>query len=213
MDGATALAELKHVLYESPYDGAWTEDMLRGYLSEGQDKFCEDVGLFIDPTSYSITTSAGVQDYKLNPRIIRVFDARIALHPPLVRYDAKHGAVLYSEDNTAQPQYFRTDYAPGYIRFTPIPDGTYTVKFRVWRYAKRSFEDLEEFEIPAQFHRACIEYAAYKALSHHDMELQDSIKATDHLSAYQMYVQRGKDWLHHVVGVEYETVPNQLYVV
>jgi hypothetical protein len=214
VDGQTALKELKHVLYESDYDGAWTEPLLISYLSEGQDRFCEDTGVIIDPVSYAFDTVVDQASYALGPRVIRVLDVHINGRP-LIQYDAKHGNIVRHSGPSegAQPTYFRTDWAPGYITLTPVPQDVFHVELRVWRYAKCSFEDREEFEIPSQFHRACIEYAAYKALSHHDMELQDPIKAKDHYANYTMYVARAKEWLHQLRGAQYETVPNQQYVV
>lgn len=214
MDGTEALAELKHVLYESSYDGAWPDTLLMGYLSEGQDKFCEDTGLFIDPVSFTITTEPGVATYKLNSRIMRVLNASIEGRE-LIRYDAKHGNVVRNEQGSggAEPTFFRTDLAPGHITFASLPQAEFQVLLRVWRYSRCALEETGEFEIPIQFRRGCIEYAAYKALNHHDMELQDPVKARDHLSSYGMYVSRAKEWVHQLLGAEYEVVPNQSYVV
>lgn len=214
MDVSEALAELRHVLYESSYDGAWSDILLTSYLSEGQDRFCEDVGLFIDPVSFKITTEAGVDSYKLNSRIIRVLNARIG-NRELTRYDEKHGNVVRGQygGGGIEPEFYRTDVAPGYITFASLPQDAYTVHLRVWRYALCPLEESGEFELPYQFRRACIEYAAYKALNHHDMELQDPIKARDHYQIYRDYVARGKDWIHNLLGATYEVVPNQQYVV
>jgi hypothetical protein len=217
VDFEEALGRLKKVLYESDYDGAWGDETLVSYLSEGQDRFCEDTGLIIDP-NISFQTEAGVDSYALPSYVKRVLDVHIN-GLPLTQYDAKHGNVTHHHLGTnaltgdVMPAFYRTDWAPGYITLTSTPRDVYTVNLRVWRYPKRTFEDCERFEIPARFHMACIEWAAYKALNHHDMELQDPIKGRDHYGNYMMYVARAKEWLHQLRGQKYELIPNQQYVV
>jgi len=46
-------------------------------------------------------------------------------------------------------------------------------------------------EIVNRLQRACVEWAAYKALMHHDSETQDPIKASEHLAAFNAYVLDG----------------------
>jgi len=46
-------------------------------------------------------------------------------------------------------------------------------------------------EINSRVQRACIEWASFKALSHHDMDYQDKIKAGDHENNFKSYVNDG----------------------
>ena len=215
------LKELKHVLYESPYDGFWTDSMLLGYMSEGQDRFCEDTGYFVDPTAYSFPTVVDVQSYAISPRIIRVmdvYDAGRALRryeeqskdswqdPPLIQY----------QPNNQQLRGFQTDFAPGYVTLWPVPVDVRTLTMRVWRYPLKPLceQGLNTgVEIPIQFARGIIEYAAYKAYSHHDQELQDTLKASDHFLAYQYYVDRGEESFRRLRGSETRVGPSPVYVV
>ena len=55
---------------------------------------------------------------------------------------------------------------------------------------------------PPRLRRACVEWAAYKAFMHHDMETQDPVKAGDHLNAYKMYASDGRTHFRRVHGLE-----------
>ena len=214
------LKELKHVLYESPYDGFWTDSMLLGYLAEGQDRFCEDTGYFVDPNEYTITTEEDVASYPFSSRIIRIMDVYDG-DRALRRFEEQSKASWKNPDlteyevNQTRLWGFQTDFAPGYVTIWPVPKDVRTLTLRVWRYAKKSLcESLQtQVEIPLQFARAIIEYAAYKAYSHHDQELQDTLKATDHFTAYQYYVDRGEESFRRLRGAEQRVGPSPVYVV
>ena len=215
------LKELKHVLYESPYDGFWTDSMLLGYMAEGQDRFCEDTGYFVDPQTYTITTAVDTQSYPISSRIIRVMDVYDAGRP-LRRYEeqSKEGwqnpQLFEYQSNTQRVWGFQTDFAPGYVTLWPIPQDVRTLTMRVWRYPLKHLCESgvnTEVEIPSQFARAIIEYAAFKAYNHHDQELQDMLKASDHFAAYQYYVDRGEESFRRLRGAEMRVGPSPVYVV
>jgi len=217
---AALLKELKHVLYESPYDGFWTDSMLVGYLSEGQDQFCADTGYFVDPVNYRITTVVDQQSYEISDRIIKVLNVYDAGRP-LTRFEEQSKAAwtnpaLFEYDvPTMRLQGFQTDYAPGYVTLWPAPSDVRTLTMRVWRYARRALCQNAQIrvEIPSQFDRAIVEYAAWKALNHHDQELQDTLKAGDHYAAYKEYVRRGEQAFLQLRGSETRIGPNPAYVV
>lgn len=215
------LKELKHVLYESPYDGFWTDDMLLGYMAEGQDRFCEDTGYFVDPLTYTIATVVDQANYKISDRIIRVMDLYDG-DRPLRRFEEqskegwKNPPLFEYEPNYQRLWGFQTDFAPGYVTLWPIPKDVRTLTMRAWRYALKSLcEDgiHTELEIPVQYGRAVIEYAAYKAYSHHDQELQDTLKAGDHFAAYRYYADRGEESFRRLRGAETRVGPSPVYVV
>lgn len=210
--------ELNHLLYESAYDGAWPKAMLMRYLEEGEDQFCRDTGFFVDPTTYSVTTEEGETSYLLDSRIIKVMNAYVDGRE-LGRFEQQDvvpaiPAALQVEDR--HPRFFQTDHHLGHITFWPTPDDAFTVNLRVWRRSRiplcQKFEH-DEPEIPAHLHRALVEWAAYKALNHHDMELQDPIKAADHFAAYMNYVERGRDAFWQLRGAGHRVGPNPAYVV
>jgi len=209
--------ELSHVLYDSPYDGAWPKAMLMRYLEEGEDQFCRDTGFFVDPLNYTVTTVAAQRDYLLDPRIIRVLNVYGADHRELAESDEQsvHPDLDWDVTEPA-PRLYRTDFAPGYLTLWPVPTDVQTLTMRVWRLSSKRLcekNEHEEPEVPSHLQRALVEYAAWKAMNHHDMELQDPIKASDHYQAYQEYVRRGRDAFHQIRGVERRVGPARCYVV
>jgi len=97
------------------------------------------------------------------------------------------------ESDTGQVGYWQADYENGFIKLLPTPNTTQTLTLRVWRYSRTALDATGgEPEIPVQFQRACVEYAAYKAMMHHDMEQQDKVKASDHYTAFKLYCAEGK---------------------
>lgn len=68
-------------------------------------------------------------------------------------------------------------------------------------------------EIPEQFHLAMVEYAAFKAFGDHDRELQDPVKAADHLANFKGYVRDGRQAYRRLTGEEVTCAPSPLYAV
>lgn len=219
MTRAEMLAELWDVLNVSLTSvvnntDAWTEARLLGYLSEGQDKFCEKTGYFKDTSTHSITLETGVSVYDIPDRIIEIFDiwnGTVKLKKTLV-----DDYVIEPEwpptSATGMPISWRADQETGTIMFNTAPtadENGDVLTLQVWRY---SVYDLAGDgavpgtaalpEIPSRFHRACIEWAAYKALMHHDLETQDPVKAADHKDAFKEYVRDGKAALRRAHGAE-----------
>lgn len=219
------LAELRAVLDDEIANYGWSDIILLPYLAEGQDVFCEETGYFTDATTYTITTEAGVASYSLSDRVIKVLD---------IYYGTKKLGKFQEEDKTVvvppgfpqtfvasqtTPYAWQADYATGNVTLYPTPDGVYTLTLRVWRYAINDLAgddingDPAQPEIPSALQRACVEYAAYKALMHHDKEQQDPVKAREHYSAFMMYVHRGKNALNRRQATEIRVGGNPLYVV
>lgn len=210
MNRATMLSELREVLNDSATNGLWLESTLLGYLAEGQDVFCEKTGYFTDITTHTITLATNTAVYAIPARIIQVLDiynGRIKLGKILPDDVTYLGNEWYFDPNrTGMPTHWRTDKATGSIELTPTPTATENgtiFTLQVWRYSEDALDDTDkEPEIPARFRRACIEWAAYKAFNHHDMEEQDPIKAADHLRAFNAYVREGKIALQRIQNME-----------
>ena len=114
----------------------------------------------------------------------------------------------------------------GTITLYPVPtaaDNGDVYALQVWRYSRYDLAgdgaapegggdapDAEP-EIPSRFHRACVEWAAYKAFMHRDVETQDSIKAADHLNAFKMYVSDGVTTLRRYQNQEVRVGTNPAY--
>ena len=217
MTKAELLAELNLILDDTV--GSCSSDLLcppaqkYRWLSEGQDKFCEDTGFFIDITNaaFQITLVAGQRDYELDDRIIKVLelwdDTRFI--PPLDRpYRSDMSTLLVGEGT---PQAWLCDREPGKITIYPVPTEVKTLQMKVWRYPMTALTDGEP-EIPSRLQRACVEWAAYKVLLMHDAELRNKAKAIEHLSNYQQYVADGVKYLRRLKGVDLQFGCDPIYL-
>lgn len=227
---ATMLTELQSVLRSNPSFADWSQSILLGYLAEGQDRFCEKTGYFIDLSSFSITLQTGVSVYAIPDRIIQI----IAIWNGTFKLQKVDTGNVFSTDSwfqstaTGPPTAWQTDQETGVITVYPTPtaneNGT-VLPLQVWRY---SLYDLAgdgpapegggdasdaEPEIPSRFQRACIEWAAYKAFNHRDIETQDPVKAADHLKAFDMYVNDGIAAMRRFHGIETRVEPSPVYLV
>ena len=217
MNRSQMLAELRDVISDLSVAGSWSDTRLLGYLSEGQDKFCEDTGYFGDITNYSLTLATGTAMYAIPPRAIQVMDIwdgtkRLGkvLSDRVVAQDTELFAL--GSTATGRPSHWQTDQTTGFIKLTPTPtlaENGVILTLHVWRHSRYDLAGdgatagvPAEPEIPSRFHRACIEWAAYKAFMHHDVEAQDPVKAGDHLQAYRVYVSDGKNALRRIQNME-----------
>lgn len=221
------LARLKELLDESVIDPGWVESTLMSYLAEGQAKFCEDTGFFIDKTNFTIDTEIGTSVYALDERIIKVLGV----------YDGTTRLGKYGERDTepapgmgnltfdfssptGDAQAWNPEEVPGSLVLYPTPTTVRTLTLRVWRYPLYALDDDDidgegtpaSPEIPSRFHRACIEWAAYVALTHHDKELEDPIDAGKHLTAYNRYVTEGKIAFNRLRGTSVNVSPSSVYI-
>lgn len=193
MNRARMLAEAKEVLNDAEVDGVIGEQTLLGYLAEGQDEFCERTGYFRDKTNFSITLATDTSEYSIPDRvyqIIDIWDGTSRLEKVLT------GETIEESSAAGPPNRWQTDTETGQIKLDPTPtsdENGDTLTLQVWCYSLIDLAaDGGEPEIPSQFHRACIEWAMYKAFNHHDMETQDPVKAADHYASFKHYVRRGK---------------------
>jgi hypothetical protein len=219
MTRAEMLAELKAVLRETSFDAAWGDLLLLSYLSEGQDKFCEDTGYFVDQTNYNITTVVGTANYAMDARIHKVLDifygsTRLGKFQQSDLYDGFDETSEQFPSETSDSYAWQADNDTGYITLYPVPTSIRTLRLRVWRYARTALDaTLGEPEIPARFHRAPIHWAAFRALTHHDMEQQDKVKAGDHLAIYTSIKNEGRTAFERISNREVSMSPSPIYVV
>ena len=216
------LVELQEVLGESniPY-GSWEEITLLRYLAEGQDKFCEQTGFFTDLTNFTLTLQTGIAVYAIPDRVIQVLDiwdgtrklGKVRTGNIYTTQDALYG---YTEE-TGVPTHWQTDLATGSIQLFPTPtaaENDEVFLLQVWRYSLYDLAGTGAVpegggaappaapEIPPRFQRACIEWAAHKALIHHDLDTQDKVKSDDHLRFFNGYVADGRTALQRLHNQE-----------
>jgi len=228
MTVAEALTELKTVLRETTYDAAWGDTLLRSYMAEGQDKFCEGTGFFQDFTEDTITLVEDQTLYAVPTRAIEVLDiwdgtTRLGKFREEDRgHITRTWTPTESIQRSGSPLAWQTDRTTGYINFDSAPTAAQagnTLDVFVWRYSTYDLTNLDigegvpaPIEIPTAFHRSVIEYAAFKALSHHDMEQQDKIKAQDHFAEFKVYLRDGKRAMQRYHGLETRIGTDQSYV-
>lgn len=210
---AEMLPELREVLGDTVAPYAWSDAVLNGYLAEGQDVFCEKTGFFVDRTNYTITTVEGQKSYPLDDRIIRVLEVWDGTRR-LSRFtenDRPSGSSVTPENT--DPQHWQTDAETQALTLFEAPVAGVVLTLRVWRYSRVSMADSPavEPEIPTRFHRACVEYAAFKAYSHHDREREEKVKASDHLAIFADYCTHGRMAFLRIQGDETRVIPNPLY--
>ena len=222
MNRVSMLAVLREVLNDVSADfRSWSDARFLMYLSEGQDKFCEETGFFRDASTHSLTLVAGTAFYAIPARVIQVldiYDGTRKLGKVLTggTYDVESGTD-FTNATPGRSQQWQTDVESGLIQIKPTP-GTEqagsTLSLRVWRYSTKDLADVgAEPEIPSRFHMAPIEWAAYRALMHHDEETQDPVKARDHLDAFtRIYVPDGRRAFDRLHNVEVRASVNPAYV-
>lgn len=191
------LKELRFVLNAPGTDVTWTDFTLLGYLAEGQDVFCEDTGYFVDLSNFTITLETGVAVYSIPDRVIQILNIWDGTRK-LSKLDT--GEEFYGDVIAGAPEVWRTDKETGSLQFDREPTSAEngdSYVLQAWRYSLYDLAGVDDDgaaaqpEIPSRFHRACIEWGAYKAFDHHDMETQDPVKARDHKDNFDMYVKQG----------------------
>lgn len=225
------LTELRDLVDESATDAKVREATLLSYLAEGQDKFCEETGYFRDIANYTLTLQTNVAVYAIPARAIQVLDIWDGTRK-LGHFEERDRAAVATDWDPAQavsatgkPNAWQTDRTTGYVTFDKTPtaaeNGT-VLTLHLWRYSRYALDDdavpvqpsgttTAEPEIPNRFHRACIEWAAYKVFMHHDKEIQDPVKASDHLAAFNAYVLAGKVALRRYQNLETRVGTNSAY--
>lgn len=214
MTRAEMLAELRAVIDEDVVVSEWAQATLLRYIAEGQDKFCEETGFFVDATNYDITLATNTSVYTIPDRIIQVLDIWDGTRKLTKLLE---GEEFLTDDSTGVPAEWRADWQTGTVKVSPTPTAAQnnaTLTLRVWRYSQYDLAGLgavpqgggtaspAEPELPSRFHRACIEWAAYKAFSHHDAETQEPIKAADHEANFWKYVSDGRAFFRRYHNIE-----------
>jgi len=228
MTRAEMLKELKAILRETSVDAAWGDTLLLRYMSEGQDKFCEETGFIIDNTTYTVTLVEGQKSYLLSDRVIKVLNVlnsttMLGKFQETDTYTQKFFSQEFPEQNTS-PYAWQLDKATGYLTFYTAPlaaDAGTELTLRVWCYPTYELSNNDtdglgtnaEPEIPNRFHSAPIHWAAYKALNHHDFEQEDQIKARDHKLIWDEYVMNGRTMFENMTDRQYQIAPSPIYTV
>ena len=117
MNRTTMLATLREVLNDASTSfNSWSDARLLMYLSEGQDKFCEETGYFRDASSFTLTLESGTATYAVPSRIIELIGVYNGTKP-LTKL-VTNGAFLESDTRVAGETQLHTliDIALNYIK-------------------------------------------------------------------------------------------------
>jgi hypothetical protein len=205
-----ALSELRVTLRDVDAPYGWQDSELKGWLSEGQDKFCEATGMFIDATSYTIPTVQGTATYAMSARVIELLELWTTSGYLTEIKNPQRFKELMLDATQGEPKFYSLDYIPGSITVFPIPDAVYTLRMRVWRKSLVS-TTLEIADESAQ--RAPIEYAAKKAYNIQDAELNDPQAAAKHEAEYKRYCTEAKRAIDRKAAYAPQGGCNPSYVV
>ena len=228
MTRAEALTELYDVINVSSANSPFSEARLIGYLAEGQDKFCEETGFFRDYASHTLTLETDTAVYAIPDRVIQVLDIWDGTRRLGKFMEKERGQRELDWDpsesvpRTGLPYAWQSDRSTGFVSFDAVPTAAENGKelqLAVWRYSTFDLADndidgedtVAPFELATRFQRSCIEWAAYKAFNHHDMETQDPVKAKDHLKAFNDYVFDGRRAMRRLSGLESRVGIDQAY--
>lgn len=214
MTKAELLTELRQVIDDTVRPFGWSDTRLSLFLAEGQDRFCEQTGYWIDRTTFTLTLVDGQQAYPIDSRIINIKSIWDGVRK-LTRFteeDKGTKDIDFSAAEDQRPNNYQLDGATGTITFLePVLVGV-VLTIRAHRKSLVSLTAGDP-EIPENLQLGLVEYAAYKAFSDHDRELQDPIKAKDHYANFKMYVREGQRLYRRLTDEYTDIVPNPLYVV
>lgn len=208
--------ELRSRLSDDVAPYKWSDAFLLSVLAEGQDKFCEETGYFVDFSNYAVTLQTGVAVYAVPTRAIEVLDIWDGTRRLGKYQESDRSAVTQDWDpavsasQSGRPQRWQTDRSTGSITFDRVPtavENGVVLQLRVWRYSRYALDGdgpvanvVAEPEIPSRFHRAPIEWAAFKAYTDHDAEKADRVKAETHERNFAAYCRDGKRALQRIQG-------------
>jgi len=210
------LTELREAVDDTAAPYMWSETRLRGFLSEGQDKFCEDTGLFVSLTP--LILEEGKRDYDIPSRTIEVLEVFNGARP-LRKWQT--GQIPGLEPGAGMPSAWQADAATGLLRFDRTPTAAQAgaeLTLRRWHYSDTPLSSSVDGvaaapQLPERLQRACIEWAAYKLLRFHDAEVEGSPEALEHLQAYRDYVSEGKKWQRRHSSFEMSVGATPAYMV
>lgn len=221
------LAELRRTIDDVSGRERWGDLELLGWMAEGQDIFCEETGYFVDVTTHTIDTVVDQPRYIIPDRLIQVLDIfygtrRLGRYQEYIKTLPAQPDQSFVFNPTGQTPYvWQADQETGLITLIPTPQEVITLNLRVWRYSEFALDATDvdgqgtdaSPEIPARFHRACIQYAAFMAYGGHDAEEGETTKADDHLRRFNKYVSDGKKAKRRFQSEETTVNGNPSYVM
>lgn len=200
-------------------DRLWDDETLVTYINDAYRRFARATLLIREQTTPAVTQialTAGVIIYPLHTSVLSVLSARYNIDPgdlPRVGHGLLDTRVvsdpLYFDAATlgtlapGAPKVFSTDEAldPAgpqpqiNLRVYPAPSSVEEGKIIYLRVARSPLEALTidnldaELEIPEDYHLDVLDWAAYRALSNHDVDGGDGPKANEHRDRFEKLIE------------------------
>ena len=194
-------------------DKLWSDETLVRYIDEAYRRFARRTLLIRDSTTpeyTQITLATGVDTYTVHPDVLAVVTARLAGRA----YDLKkttHDSLVGAVNNidmalvsgvaapAQEPRWFNMDEESHTLRVYPTVGEQYdgvVVHLRVARMPKDRLtpDNLDLVpEISEDYHLDILEWAAYRALRNHDVDVENIGKATSHKNRFAEAVEEAKE--------------------
>jgi len=195
-------------------DSLWSDDALVRYINDAYFRFCRLTLSLTDRTSAltEVVLESGVSVYPLDKSVLGVISARLAGAPTDLSRTG-HGVLdtpfrtddsLFFDINIlaalppGKPMAFATDEEDASFRVYPEPSADYAdqvINLRLIRLplAKLSLDNPEEEpEIREEWQLGMLDWAAYKALSNHDVDAESLVRAKTRKAAFEEWVADAK---------------------
>lgn len=188
----------------SQSDKLWTDETLIRYINEGYRKFCKQTMLIRDgatPRYTRVSLVKGEDRYPVHKDVLAVITAKIdgkAYDLHKTTHDSLVGAVSNSFPASAvgltpagqEPRWFVMDEETRILRVFPTVGEEFDGKLLLLRVSRMpsavlSVNDLSTIlEVDEDYHLDILEWAAYRALRNHDVDVENIGKATSHKNRF-----------------------------
>jgi len=191
---------------ESPY--LWPAKELVRYFNGAQDIFARHTHCITDFESdfTLLTTVASKNNYKLDPRIIYVYEVYNAYGRRMGKSNRQKIPTVINE---GVPISYTLDAGSRLLRFWPTPDGEYEHKMFVARLPLRSMTAISDVpEIPEEYHLDLCDYVAYMAVRNNDTESSEVQAGNNFRDDWEKKLVEAKRHFFHLRGGSNQRVVN-----
>ena len=205
MNTTELLAVFREEVFDLTAPYLWSDALVYRYIDDAQKQFCRDTYGIADARNHSLSTSAGVEWYDLDPRILKIRGAteqatgRSVIMVPAekttdqhIRFDGAFGPI----------KAFVTGLEKNVLRAWPMPNQTQTVTLSVFRLPT-SIASGDDFEIDEQHVLPLLFWVKHKAYDVQDTEVfnpQASDKYRAKWDAYCAKALNEQSRASHVAG-------------
>lgn len=200
----------KSALVAGDQDTLWDDTSLLAYINQAAQIMARRTLSLRDDSTAAITQltlKQGITEYPIDKRILAVlsckfdqdafdigrvghFQLNTYVPPDTLWFDVNLAATL----SPGRPQYYAMDESVETLRVYPAPDAVNSGKklyLRVARLQKNnaSMDTLDdEPEFFPEYHMYLLDWAAYRALSNHEIDGEDQTRAEKHKQNFEDYI-------------------------